>query len=77
MSPSCSRPSPDEDGNPQLSIDICAPYGFYELEIKIAGTNIENHDIYQDIQWQIDAASNKVNNAIPSSLHYTDTLYVS
>ena len=45
---------------------MCAPYGYYELEIKIAEDNIDNHDNSQDIQWQIDVASNEVYNAIRS-----------
>lgn len=53
-------PSPDEDGSPQLSIDICAPYGYYELEINVEGDNTDGHGNTLDIQWQIDAASDKV-----------------
>lgn len=75
MSASYPRPSPDEDGSPQLFFDVCAPYGYYELEIKIAGDKIDNHNNSRGIQWQIDAASNEVNKAIALSFHYTDALY--
>lgn len=76
MSPSIFHPSPDEDERPQLSIEICAPYGYYELEIRIAGDNVDNQDNSQDIQWQIDAASNEVTCSMTSRFHDNAALYV-
>lgn len=76
MSSSCFRPSPDEDGRPELSIDMCAPYGYYELEIRITGYNIGNDNNSLDIHWQINAASNEVNNVTVYILLDTDGLYV-
>lgn len=55
---------------------MCAPYGYYELEIRITGYNIGNDNNSLDIHWQINAASNEVNNVTVYILLDTDGLYV-
>ena len=56
-----STAPPHDDGTPPLSLDVCAPYGYYELEIKVEGDNTENQENALDIQWEIDAPSDEVN----------------
>ena len=63
VSPSFVCPSTGEDGSPRQIVDVCAPHGYYELEIKIAGDNTD-HLNSQEIQWEIDAVSNEVNDSM-------------
>lgn len=56
-----SMPPLQDHSTLQLSLDVCAPYGYYELEIVVEGDNTESQDSTMGIQWEIDALSDEVN----------------
>ena len=48
------------DGTLQLILDVCAPLGYYDLDIDVRGDSIDSLDSVLDIPWKIDAPSNEV-----------------